>query len=155
MRCGNRQTSSTPGFWNFSIWWTFAHNAAKKYTFRMENTDDFDWAFELLSTPRGGPTPRPPRSLIRRRMNRQRGKPYRSSTSSAKKSRKQYFISQFLPTSDRREIWPMRALQLASVEIQRMVEMKREKELSFIYLFFFWKQRWGAGVFGVASLCHK
>mmetsp|Transcript_32216 Transcript_32216/g.37854 ORF Transcript_32216/g.37854 Transcript_32216/m.37854 type:complete len:719 (+) Transcript_32216:56-2212(+) len=55
----------------------------------------------------------------RRYEARLRGLPYRSSVSNQPHYVKMYFITQFLPDSTREAVYPMRALQLAAVEIQR------------------------------------
>ena len=60
------------------------------------------------------------RSSRQRRESRQCGLPYRSLVSSEPRTVKRYFISQFLPTSSGVDVFPMRALHLAAVEIQRM-----------------------------------
>ena len=52
---------------------------------------------------------------------RRRGQPYRSSVTGEPREVKRYFIAQFLPSSTGADVYPMRALQLAAVEIQRMV----------------------------------
>ena len=62
----------------------------------------------------------PGRSLQRRRDARRRGLPYRSTVSGAPRHVIRYYISQFLPTSTREDVYPMRALHLASVQLQRV-----------------------------------
>ncbi len=61
------------------------------------------------------------RSSRRRREARQRGCPYRSSVTGKPHHVKMYYIKQFLPHSSREAVYPMRALLLACVEIQRIV----------------------------------
>jgi len=62
----------------------------------------------------------PGRSLQRRREARRCGLPYRSTVSGAPRHVIRYYISQFLPTSTREDVYPMRALHLASVQLQRV-----------------------------------
>lgn len=61
------------------------------------------------------------RSSKRRQEARRRGKPYRSLVTAEPKHVKMYFIQQFLPRSTREAVFPMRAMILASIEIQRLV----------------------------------
>jgi len=61
------------------------------------------------------------RSSRRRRESRARGLPYRSSVTGEPRPVKLYFITQFLPTSSGEDVFPMRAMHLACVEIQRVV----------------------------------
>ena len=67
------------------------------------------------------PAPKKKRSSEGRREGRRRGQPYRSLVTSAPRAVKLYYISQFLPTSTREDVYPMRAMNLAAVEIQRVV----------------------------------
>ena len=60
------------------------------------------------------------RSSQRRRECRAPGRPYRSSAAATPRERQLYLIRQLLPGSTREEVWPMRALQLAAVQIQRV-----------------------------------
>ena len=65
-------------------------------------------------------TPGVGRGTQRRREARRRGLPYRSSASALPNALKRYYIAQFLPTSTRRDVYPMRALHLAAVQLQRL-----------------------------------
>ena len=53
-------------------------------------------------------------------MARQQGEPYRSSVSGEPRRVKRYYIAQFLPSSSGADVYPMRALHLAAVQIQRL-----------------------------------